>query len=263
MAARGDVYDLVIRLPGTTSSGLTHHAFTVCTDEYIRATACAVLISTTRGSRGQVRPPFAFYINQSAYIHESGRPFETDREITPTLMATVPVTDLPARVGSVGVGFFSGEECSGGFGAEDALRVQFQLPGRMESLRKLYPTSARDVAESASGVAREYERLSVWSVSHRENPFAIVSNNKANYHAGIKYVQGVELLPQHVELFPKTRVKTNSGDEYCLGSGIEVFGKQSTAQRSNFLTSHLGGLARGAEGERAVDAHVMTIFGLV
>ena len=76
-------------------------------------------------------------------------------------------------------------------------------------------------------------------------------------------VHGVELLSQHGELLPKTRVQTDSGDEYCLGAAIEVFAKQSPAQRSNVLTSHLGGLALGAEGETVIDAHVMTIFGLV
>lgn len=263
MAARGQAYDLAICLPGTPPSHELHFAFTVCTDEYIRATACAVPISSTRGSHDQVKLPFAFYIPQTAYIQESGRLFDASRPITPTLIATVQVTDLPVRSGSVRECFFSGKECYRGFGAEDALRVQFQLPGRMESLRKLYRSSARDVAESASRAPCEYERLSVWSVSQRANPFVIVSNNKANYNPEIKYVQGVELLPQRVGLFHQTRVKTDSGDEYCLGSAIEVFGKQSTANRSNFLTSRLGRLACSAEGETAVDAHLMAIFGLV
>jgi hypothetical protein len=130
MASRGDVFDVDLALAGTDPSGRTHHAFAVCADEFIAANSKVVLISTTRGSRGQVRPPFGFYFSETLYVHERGRALQMSRPVTPTLLATVPDRDLPQRVGYVTEGFFTGEQCKRGFGAFDALRVQFQLPSR-------------------------------------------------------------------------------------------------------------------------------------
>src|SRR5512134_1725309 len=93
----------------------------------------AILISSSTGASGQVRKPFAFYVKDAAiYRALSGRPFELYRPITPTLLGTFELSSLPHKVGELEQGFFSGAGCTGGYGADDVLRVQFQLPGRMQ-----------------------------------------------------------------------------------------------------------------------------------
>jgi hypothetical protein len=49
---RGDVYDVPLILPGTASSRLCHHAFSVASEEYIAANRATILISTTPPGAG-------------------------------------------------------------------------------------------------------------------------------------------------------------------------------------------------------------------
>ncbi len=262
MANRGDVFDLELTLPGMARSGLTHHAFAVSSQRHIDVHSTVVLISTTTGSRDQVRLPFACFIdNAGVYSHESGRPFETDRPITPTQLGSVGVEALPPRVGYVGPEFFSGEGCAKGFGASDVLRVQLQLPGRMASLAKVY-ANPRDVSEEALGQTVPVRRLSVWSVTGSSNPWLIVSNEKNNLLTA--FLNGIELLSAPPAGHPQQLDAADispSGGPYWLGVELKMLGKGGTGRAtSEMIERQLG--AATASGQYRVDQHLAEILGL-
>jgi len=258
---RGNVYDLAIPLAGAPLSGLSHHAFAVSNDKFAQANQKVVLISTTTGSTGQVRAPFAFFIKDSVYTHERGRPFLTERPITPTLLATVPLGSLRDRVGYVSDTFFTGSGCTQGYGANDAIRVQLQLPGRMHALAKLY-RNPQDVSNEALTSRLPVERLSIWSVQGQRNPWIIVSNDKHNLKTG--YVQGMEVLSRPCP-YPQTELSpddtTYAKAPRYLGANLCVFRKKSaSASGPDTLESNLGTVCQAAASK--VDAHLMNIFGL-
>ncbi len=186
---RGDVYEIGIDLPGEPRSGLRHFAFGVSSEEYTRDTGLVTVISSSLGSTAQVRFPFACFLDDAGIYHaERGRPFDTTRPITATLIATREASRLPARSGRVDERFFSGQGCRRGFGALDLLAVQLQLPGRMASLAKVF-RAPRDVA--ADGRPSPVPRLSVWSVCGSATPWLVVSNE--TYNSVTAHVQGIEL----------------------------------------------------------------------
>jgi len=260
MPYRGRVYDLVIDLPCTRSSGIRHHAFAVNSREYTARNGLLILISTTTGASYQVRKPFAFFVtDQTVYRPLRGRPFDTDRPVTPTLLGTFEIADLPDPVGEVTPAFFTGEGCRNGYGAEDALRVQLQLPGRMDSLAKLYRNSARDVSKAALGRDVAVERLSIWSVRGQTNPWVIVSNDKNNAFTG--YVHGVELLTDPATFYPETPLELGDSTlaaQYFLGPRLRVFCQRGSSRFDDVLVDCLGEV----RAENRVNAHLMSMLGL-
>ena len=258
---RGNVYDIELELPGEAHSNLGHHAFSVACEEYTRANGAAVLISTTTGGRNQVRPPFAFYLDDPAlYVREHGRPFDASRPITPTLLATVGMRALPGRVGHVGEGFFTGTGCRRGFGANDAIVVQLQLPSRMQALAKLYPRP-RDIAGQSLERKPLAERLSVWTGSGDSSLWVVVSNDKYNAITG--FVQCLELRHEAVP-YPQTSLElcdTTLARQLHLGSVVSMLSRLcASAETAKVLESQVGRII--GSGASKVDRHLQAIFGL-
>lgn len=258
---RGHVYDMALPLAGLTNSGLRHHAFSIASQGYIDANAATIVISATTGSRDQVRAPFAFYITDPAlYHHEQGRQFEIDRPITPTLLAVIPTANLGQKVGTVGQGFFTGDGCLKNYGANDAIRVHFQLPGRLDALAKLYRLP-RDVTAAALGKAASTDRLSIWRVQDDPHPWLLVTNDKNNRLTG--FATGLRLLESQAP-FPQTNLApddhTLAGD-LSLGSVLQVM--PFAAGRPAFtgsLVERLGFMNPG--GAKKTDAHLAAMFGV-
>lgn len=262
MVARGDVFDLELTLPGAARSGLTHHAFAASSQQHIDTDGITVLISTTTGSQNQVRFPFACYIDApDIYTHERGRPFQTDRPITPTQLGSLAVADLPQRVGYVAPRLFTGDGCRKGFGANDVFKVHLQLPGRMESLAKIYPIP-QDVSREALGKSVPVERLSIWSITGSANPWLIVSNDKSNLLA--TFVQGLELLPEpppgvHPPLDPGDT--TLGGVPYSLGASLIMIGTGPRDGVTPAILSRRLGTAT-VSGQQKVNAHLAWMLAL-
>jgi len=258
---RGDVYDVPLTLPGTASSALCHHAFSVASEEYIAANGATILISTTTGSRGQVRPPFAFFISDSSlYRHEQGRPFDVSRPITPTLLAVASLSQLTTRVGTVRNGFFTGVGCLKGYGALDALSVQLQLPGRMSALAKLFP-QPRDVAKEALARPVRAERLSVWRIHGGPGLWVLVSNDKNNCTTG--FVLGLEIR-ETPATFPQTALEQadhSMEGNLFLGAALRVLRLPSRVLPvADTLSTNMGNIhPRGAV---KIDAHLQAALGL-
>jgi len=256
------VFDLELTLPGMARSALTHHAFAVSSQEHTEAHSVVVLISTTTGSRNQVRLPFACYIDEPAlYTHEAGRPFETDRPITPTQLGTIAVGDLPQRVGFVGPGFFTGEGCTKMFGAHDVLRVQLQLPGRMASLAKVY-ARPRDLAAEALERPVPVRRLSIWSATGSATPWVIVSNDKNNLLTG--FLNGLELVTSPPARNPSPLDPgdiTLPGGPYWLGVKLAMLGKGPAGTATPGMIERQLGDATVSGGHR-VDEHLIAMLGL-
>jgi len=260
---RGDVFHAALPLPGTADTGLRHHAFSVASPEYIAANAATILISSTTGSRYQVRLPFGlFLVDAQLYQHEQGRNFDITRPVTPTLLGVVPLAKLGRRIGTVGAGFFTGVGCQNNYGANDALRVQLQLPGRMEALAKIY-RQPRDVAHAPAEGPSPTDRLSIWSEPASPRLWLLVSNDKNNRTTGI--VTGLELVDAPAA-FPSTTLSSTDqtlGRQVCLGSILRQFRLQrpgSTGPKPGFLGARVGEVTAG--GQPKVDAHLEAMLGL-
>jgi hypothetical protein len=256
------VFDLELTLPGMARSGLTHHAFAVSSPEHIEMHAVVVLVSTTTGSRNQVRLPFACYIDKpNVYTHEEGRPFEIDRPITPTQLGTIAVSELPQRVGLVGPDFFTGAGCTKMFGAHDVLQVQLQLPDRMASLAKVY-AKPRDVAAEALDRPVPVRRLSIWSVTGSVTPWVIVSNDKSNLLTG--FLNALELVMSPPAGNPSRLDPgdiTLPGGPYWLGVRLAMLGKgPATTANPGMIERQLGDST--ASGRHRIDEHLLAILGL-
>ena len=262
MSPRGDVYEAVMDLPGEPSSGIRHTAFAVSSDEYTARNGLLVLISSTRGGWDQVRWPFAFYLaDAGVYQYERGRVFDASRPITATLARTFEAKAVGPRIARVSDGFFCGSACRKQYGADDSLRVQFQLPGRMASLARLYGANARDVSRDALLAWPGVERLSIWSAAGRPHPWLVVSNDTHNLRAG--YVQALELLDGS-DAYPLTHLE--AGDTSCsrgslfLGPRLETFCKPGAPVEREVLSVQLGRVQPHAEAR--VEAHLTAMFGL-
>jgi len=258
---RGDVYDVPLALPGTANSRLCHHAFSVASEEYIAANGATILISSTTGSRGQVRPPFAFFIaDPTLYRHEQGRAFDVSRPITPTLLAVKSLPQLPARVGTVGDGFFTGAGCRKGYGALDALSVQLQLPARMSALAKLF-SRPRDVAKEALRRPVHAERLSVWRIHGDAGLWVVVSNDKNNCTTG--FVLGLKLQETPAP-FPQTALEQADHSmkmEAFLGPVLRVLQLPSGGLAlPDTLSTRVGKI--NPSGATRIDAHLEAALGL-
>jgi mRNA-degrading endonuclease toxin of MazEF toxin-antitoxin module len=256
---RGDVLDVAISLSGHATSGGEHSSVAVSTDDFNARNGLVVVLSSRRPD-SRVKPPYAFSIsNESAYQHYAGRGLEMDRVITPTLAATFKSDSVGLVMGHLGPEFFSGSACERGFGADDSLRVQFQLPGRMRSLAKLYGSAARDVASIPAHLIEV--RLSIWAVEGDLSPWLIVSNNTHNARTG--YVQAMELTPEP-EIEPTTPLAvedTTVGDgRYFISATLVSFRKRESGTGDGVLRELLGHVQSSAVS--AVDSHLMTIFGL-
>jgi hypothetical protein len=130
----------------------------------------------------------------------------------------------------------------------------------MQSLAKLYRSSARDVSRDALGHAVTVERLSVWSVSGRANPWLVVSNDKNNHLTG--YVHGIELLRrQTAKSYPDTRLLPDDNtlaEDLLLGPTLQMFCKPGPGTPADMLAGQLGRVW----AEEKVNAHIMLILDL-
>jgi hypothetical protein len=257
----GYVYDTPLSLPGAANSRLRHHAFSVASEEYIAANRATILISSTTGSTYQVRPPYAFFIADPAlYRHEQDRRFDISRPITPTLLAVMPESRLTRRVGRVGEGFFTGVGCQYEFGAHDALRVQLQLPGRMNALRKLF-SKPRDVAKEALGKQVSVERLSIWTLRDAPGLWVVVSNDKNNCTTG--FVLGLEIRESPAP-FPQTALQPadhTMARTLFLGAALRVLRlSRERSAAAGTLNERVGNVR--PSGAAKTDSHLQVALGL-
>lgn len=187
---RGSESTLAMPLPGEVAP-LEHRAFVMSGRAANDTNGFSLLASSHRGARH----PWAFFLasaTEYAHLDPAVAPFDWKRPIgVEQMYALMNERLVSAPIGRISVAAFTGFGASRGYGAGDALRVQFALDGYARSLRKLgcCDDFASYSAKNEGGVTQ----FSVWTTTIEDLPVvAVVSNDKHNYFA-----QHVQALPFH------------------------------------------------------------------